>query len=311
MGDVLQLEIADLKVAITGADGFIGKALASYLRQLGVQLYEITRNSSPCVNLLDSQSMESFIADVQPTTTVHLAYRKSFSGEKKDQINANLENKQMSKNLIAAIVNSKTHLIQIGSCAEYGRIGLPYRESAIPEPVSLYGTGKLDTTNALRAISANFPISWTVLRPSVVFGPGQSSDMFIPSIINAMTTKTSIELTSCLQNRDFIYIADIVEGIVAAMINRDNAAGRVINLASGKSHMLIDVATKIAKYFDVSLLENLKFGLLPMRDDEVFDYRVSIGDAEKYLMWRPKIGLDLGLSKTILGNSFIEDSLRA
>jgi nucleoside-diphosphate-sugar epimerase len=126
-----------------------------------------------------------------------------------------------------------------------------------------------------------------------------------------MKAKTPLELTSCLQNRDFIYVADVVEGIVATMTNRDTATGRVINIAAGVSHTLTEVAKKIGAYFDKNSFDKLNFGLLPIRDDEVFDYRVSIIDAEKYLMWRPKHSLDLGLSKTILDNDFIQDVLHA
>ena len=289
------------KVVITGADGFIGKELVKSLLGSGADVFPITRNSSNNVSLFDADSLRIFINDVKPNTVVHLANRKASTPREDDLISIHEGNIKITENLILAVASSKSkaHFIQIGSCAEYGAAEAPYRELATPVPMSDYGMAKLSITNHL--ISVSNLIDWTVLRPSVVFGPGQAADMFIPSVVHAMKTNSQINLTSCTQNRDFIYISDIVGGIMSTLLNRDVTSGHVINLASGNSHILRNVALKIANFFPPESVNNLNFGSIIMAEDDVSDYRVDISKAKQLIGWKPLIDLDLGLKKVVNG----------
>jgi hypothetical protein len=132
VGEDLQSDITFSRVIVTGADGFIGKVLVKSLEQFGAEVYPITRRNSQVVSLSDERSVGKFLEEVQPTSVVHLAFQRNTSLIRTDHERKKFENVQLLRNLINAIrsYNSNVHLIQIGSCAEYGFAQLPYRENS-------------------------------------------------------------------------------------------------------------------------------------------------------------------------------------
>ena len=99
------------------------------------------------------------------------------------------------------------------------------------------------------------------------------------------------------QSRDFLYIDDLVDGIIKILTKKNNLSGEIINLGSGKP-------TKIKK-----LIKNIKnlvgsgmprFGKIRFRKDEISKLYPNIKKAKKLINWAPKTDLNLGLKKTIL-----------
>jgi nucleoside-diphosphate-sugar epimerase len=110
-------------------------------------------------------------------------------------------------------------------------------------------------------------------------------------------------MTEGNQLRDFIYIDDLIDAIFKC-IDLDRLKGQIINIASGISIKLKDLAFQVAE--NTNSFENLKIGEIPYRNSEIMDYKVDISKAATLLKWSPKTSLGDGLVKTI---SFYEKSI--
>jgi UDP-glucose 4-epimerase len=304
------------KILITGAAGFIGQHLLNNLINEEFDIHCIVRNlDSKLINkkfdsvlyydvdLNNKENLNRIVKNISPDYVVHLAGRKSRSNELK-QINSILENNiNGTLNLfesLLGIVNLKRVTV-LGTIEEYGFADTPFKENNFENPVSIYGVSKLSITKLSKIFFNEYHLPITILRPSLVYGPKQGTEMFISSIINTLTKQQLFAMTKGEQYRDFIFIEDLVEGIKKTFLF-DDLSGLVINIASGKSYKLSEIANKIASLLNAENL--LQIGAIEYRNLEIMNYTVDISLAAQKLKWQPRISIDTGLALTI--NSYDE-----
>jgi len=134
------------------------------------------------------------------------------------------------------------------------------------------------------------------VRPSVVYGPAQDFQMFVPSLIRSCLEKKDFDMTSGEQTRDFVFVEDLIEGmLIAAQAPLDK--GEIINLGSGKEIPMKEVAVAVNEMMGSPM--RLRFGAIPLRDNEIMRYRLDVARAKARLAWEPKVDLKQGLTKTI------------
>ncbi len=183
-----------MRILVTGANGFVGKHLCKVLSDNNTEVMAIVRRTCNDltsiadqyeVDITDRSLVENVLADIKPDHIVHLAAAKN-KGTALADYRTNYEvNLLGTLNLIDAChgLTKMSKFLYIGSCEEYGNQQVPFKESIKESPISAYGVSKLAVVNLLQALVAtrNFPA--VILRPSVVYGPGQDMDMFLPSLI--------------------------------------------------------------------------------------------------------------------------------
>jgi nucleoside-diphosphate-sugar epimerase len=185
--------------------------------------------------------------------------------------------------------------VAIGSCDEYGIQSSPYLESSIAKPISVYGVSKLSLTEHLIELSLKSGFPSVILRPSVVYGPNQPTNMFIPSVFNAIVEKRRLALSPGGQTRDFVHVDDVVEALISCITTEFILPGSIYNLASQESLTIKEVANKIVDLYGSKYRILLEFGALNYRSSEVMNYRVNAEKARKELGWKSKITLDEGV----------------
>ncbi len=185
--------------------------------------------------------------------------------------------------------------VQIGSSDEYGDNIAPQHEAQTEKPFSSYAFAKSASTNFIKYLfkSENFP--GTVLRPFIIYGPGQKTDRLIPYVINKALNNENFSVSSGEQIRDFLYVDDAVDAIFLALDN-DVVNGRIINIGSGDPRTVKSVIEKIIKEIGSG---NPVFGDLKIRDGENLNLYPNLGLAKKLLNWESKINIDTGLKKII------------
>lgn len=172
-----------------------------------------------------------------------------------------------------AIPPSVRLAVFLGSCEEYGNTPPPFREDGPLKAFSPYGWAKISAFHAvsLLAHQRGFPLTWT--RPFLTFGPGQSGELLIPSLIDACAGGRSIDLTPGGQTRDFIYVEDVVSMLITIIAHPRLSAGTVLNLASGTPRMVRDVGDAIQALIGRG---RLNWGALPYRFDEAMSFYASM-----------------------------------
>jgi nucleoside-diphosphate-sugar epimerase len=304
-------KIYPLRILITGASGFIGKHLLEKLLKISdliacVDLFFdqtfIERYGERVQlflgNILDKSFIASCIQNFLPDYVFHFAGSKNRTNSLPEFKSSYEINYMGTLNLFEALLkNQNLKLVTIlGTIEEYGHTCSPFKEDSHELPNSAYGLSKLSATKLALIFNRQFNFPVVVLRPSIAYGPAQGEEMFIPALIKTLLRKEPFKMTEGNQLRDFIYIDDLTDALLKG-INCRGLEGHIINIASGISIKIRDIALQIAEM--TNNRENLKIGEVPYRSTEIMDYTVDISKASTLLHWYPLTILSDGLQKTI------------
>jgi len=138
-----------------------------------------------------------------------------------------------------------------------------------------------------------FPV--TILRPYLIYGPGQKTNRLIPFIVTQCLDGKVFNCSSGNQIRNFLFINDFINAVFMILKSK-NTSGQIINIGSDKNLKVKSVIKKIQK-----LIKNGKpqFGKIKLRKDEVIKSFPSIKKIKKLIYWSPTTTFDDGLVKTI------------
>jgi UDP-glucose 4-epimerase len=173
------------------------------------------------------------------------------------------------------------------------------RESDLPGPLSPYAAAKLAGEWYCSAFHRSYGLETVALRYFNVFGPRQDPQgayaAVIPRFITALLAGESLTLYGDGgQSRDFTYVENVVRGNLLAA-ESPRAAGRVLNLASGRSYSLLEL---------IASLERLTGRAAEVRREppRVGDVRDSLADitlARDLLGYEPSIDFHEGLRRSL------------
>lgn len=202
------------------------------------------------------------------------------------------------KNLVEIMLRKKIKkFIQIGSSVEYGFIRSPQKESdncQLKNQKSVFGKSKLKATKYLLSIykKKKFPV--IIVRPYLIYGPGQSVARVIPSSIINLIQNNQFNLTSGNQIRNFLYVNDFVNIIIKILFLNRN--GEILNVGSVKNYSVKSIITKIHKLIKKGYL---KFGNLKLRNDEPKELYPSLTKLKKFIKLDKETSINDGLKETI------------
>lgn len=191
-----------------------------------------------------------------------------------------------------------TKIIVAGSINEYGSREGELREADHPTGrLTKYAQGKRMVADAGFAAATRYGTTYLHVRLSNVLGAPNGKSSLINSLFQAYTAGTNIELTPCDQFRDYVYVADAVEGLIQiSALDTTN----IVNLGSGTSVRLrhvVEVMWSTLGGDPASLL----FGARqrpPGEPDQQACY-VSLEKLQRLTRWRPTISLDEGILRTV------------
>lgn len=289
-------------VLVTGGTGFVGAHLVRRLLGLGAVVQATGRDprrlaglSVPvhAAPLSDTEGLRALVRRLRPSFVFHLAASTARARELSRLSPMLVENGLAAAALCEAAGESGARVVLVGSAEEYGQQPGPWTEDTPPAPVSPYGVSKLAATEAGRC-AARLGLGVAVARPSVIYGPGQDPKQFIPELLGALSRGEPFAMSPGEQRRDFLYVDDVVEGLLA--LARPEAAGEVFHLCAGEGARLLDVARAAQRLVGRGVLQ---VGSLPYRPNEVMDQAMSNLKARQRLGWAPSVPLEEGLRRTL------------
>jgi nucleoside-diphosphate-sugar epimerase len=299
-------DLRGIRALVTGAAGFIGRHLLAGLSASGATIATLDRNDSPRAgaaesylgDLRDAAFVQNALRKSAPDVVFHLAAFKQRSTRIDDFVEALETNVLGSLHLFAAAATlpALKKIVVLGTAEEYGRNTAPFLETIREHPVSAYSYSKQSLTHLCEVLHHLHGLPAVVLRPTVAYGPGQSTDMFLPALIRSLLADTPFPMTAGEQTRDFVYVSDVVDAMLLAA-TAAGSAGQILNIGGGQPITIAALAHKVAALTGKPGL--LQPGKLAYRQGEVMSYSVDIAKARALLGWSPRVGFDEGLAVTI------------
>lgn len=296
----------DQRVLVTGASGFIGYHLIAALLELKAEVSVLDRFApDPKLNVdvhLGDMRDKAFVAGcvekIDPDIVFHLAAYKERSASFASFYEAIDVNVIGSLNLFEAVagLSNLRSIVVMGTAEEYGYAEPPFVEGDRELPVSAYSFSKLCVTHLCEVVKNIYNMPCVVVRPTIAYGPGQGTDMFLPALIRSVINSVPFAMTPAKQTRDFIYVTDLVEALLLAALN-GNAVGQTINIGSGQPISIANVALQVERMLGKSDL--IQIGAKDYRCGEIMSYCVDCSKAGKLLDWTAKVNFDEGLARTI------------
>lgn len=293
---------------VTGGAGFIGshaveRLLASKRRVRVVDNFLTGRRSNVRGELLEGDIGDrAFIRGALKgvTRVIHLAALPSVPRSVERPLDSNRHNCDALMVLLEEARAAKAkRFVFASSSSVYGeRPGFPRRERQSPLPVSPYAVTKYAAEHYVRLFSQTLGLEAVSLRFFNVYGPRQDPDSpyaaVIPKFIRALVRGEPMPVHGDgKQERDFTYVEDVVDGVLRAA-HRPGVAGRTINVASGRTTTVLELAQKLAAIAG----RPCRIEFLPPRAGDVRKSFADISLARRLLGFAPRFSLEEGLRRT-------------
>lgn len=280
-----------MKIAVTGASGFIGRHAVDALVAGGHEVLLVGR--SPPAQRRTLAFVESdllaggdpgWIARHRPSHLLHLAWYAEHGKFWTSPLNVDWCNATVR--LISAFCEQGGERVVVaGSCAEYDWTSSGHcREGITPTaPATLYGVAK----DCARRLAENIcrrhevPLAWG--RIFVPFGPGESPRRLVPSVVEALLGRRP-PFATCTQHwRDLLPVGDVAEGL-AWLAGQPGLSG-VFNVCSGAPTRIGALIEQLA-----AILERDPGPLLAASVDRSDSPQFLVGDNSLLLRagWQPR-----------------------
>lgn len=188
------------------------------------------------------------------------------------------------------------HLVYASSSSVYGaNAETPYKASErVDQPLSLYAATKKSDELLSYTYSHLYKLPQTGLRFFTVYGPWGRPDMSYFLFAKAISEGKPIKIfNNGDMKRDFTYIDDIVDGVLAALIAVPDEAvpQRIYNLGNHRSENLMDFVTSVENAYGT----NAEKEFLPMQPGDVKETYADLTDTRKYIDYAPKTSISTGV----------------
>lgn len=307
-------------ILITGANGFIGKAVIKRLladrnehvraavrttRQAFSEVIEVCEGMDLSKNLDWTQALQNIDVVVHCGARVHVMHDTSadpLSDFRKINTEGTLN---LARQAQAAGVKRFIFLSSLGVNGE-STTGAPFKADDTPHPHSPYTQSKLEAETGLTELARGGRMSVVTIRPPLVYGPNAPGNF--GSLMRAVNKRLPLPLGSIANKRSFVFLDNLVDMIICCALH-PNAANqtflvsddedlsttqllRKIGNALGKPTLLLPVPTFMLHAAARGL------GKAKVAQQLLGSLQVDIEKTKTLLDWKPPVSVDDALRKT-------------
>ena len=292
------------RILVTGGAGFIGSNLVDKLIENDHNVIIIDNistgkeeNLNPRAEFhkLDIRNLE----DIEPLfkgidIVFHLAAQPRIQPSIIDPVNSHSNNVVGTLNVLqASRAAGVKKLIYSASSSAYGDTKkLPLKEDMPTRPKSPYSLFKLIGEYYCRLFNELYGLPTVCLRYFNVYGPRQTYEGAYATVIGIFLRQAKAREPLTIvgdgeQTRDFTNVNDVVKANVLAMNSSKVGRGEIINIGSGKTYSVNQIASLIS--------DNVVY--IPPRPGEVRDTLADNRLAKKLLRWQPEVDMGEGVKE--------------
>ncbi|RAK66575.1 NAD-dependent epimerase [Phenylobacterium kunshanense] len=326
-----------MAILVTGSAGFIGFHLSQRLLAAGesvVGLDNLNAYYDPKLkaarlaileqtpgyrhvrlDLADREGMAALFGETKPTAVVNLAAQAG--------VRYSLENPEayVDSNVVGFLnilegcrAHPVSHLLFASTSSVYGNhLNLPFSvHEAAPHPITLYSASKLANEAMAHAYAHLFGIPATGFRFFTVYGPWGRPDMALFKFTDAILKGEPIDVYGeGRMQRDFTYVGDIVDGLVAALSRppapnpawdathpdpaTSAAPWRILNLGAGQRVELM----RYIQVLEEKLGRKAVLNLMPMQAGDVSATEADTEETRAVLDYAPSTSVEVGVGRFV------------
>lgn len=274
------------KVIITGASGFIGKALTERLLKEGITVYAIVRNKSRIKDLekysslmtieaefADYSNLPELVKEKDIDVFYHFGWEGVF-GDAFMDYELQLCNAKTACDAVMAAINLKCRkFVFAGTINEYEVKKYLNMDNFEPRYTCIYATCKLASEMICKTLAYNLGIEYNAGLIAMAYGEGNMSRMLPNVIIKKFLNNEAPKLVEGNNKYDLIYIDDIVEAFISIGEKGVNQKSYYVGHRELKTFM--EIVTDVKNIINPDM--NLVFG--EYRDNLDMDYSMIDTDA--------------------------------
>lgn len=290
-------ELEGAAVLVTGATGFIGRALCGALAGRGARVHALSRGGARpagaeagvACDVARAERLARIVRRIRPQLVFHLAGHAT-SAREPGAVVSTFQSK------LAGTVNLLLACRPLPDCRVVLAGSLEEPDAADPVPVSPYAAASAAAASYGALFHSLYGQAVVHARLFMVYGPGDPNEnRIVPYTIRRLLAGESPALGSGERPVDWIYLDDVVRGLVA-LGEADSIRSGSLDLGTGRTSSIRELALEIARLLGSEV--PIAFGARP----EPSRQRVRIADlaaTRARLDWSPRIALEEGLARTI------------
>ncbi|MHB0990637.1 MAG: UDP-glucose 4-epimerase family protein [Burkholderiales bacterium] len=312
------------RILITGANGFVGRALCEAALARGFAVKAATR--TPCrfnggiesavVGAVDGET--DWTSALQGADVViHLAARVHVMRESALDPLAEFRwvntagTKHLARSAAAAGVQRLVYVSTIKVNGEETPGDRRYSELDVAAPQDPYGVSKWEAELALHAVARGTGLQVVIVRPPLVYGAGVKGNF--AQMLRVVARGVPLPLASVNNRRDLLYVGNLVDALLVCAVH-PAAAGQTFLLSDGEPVSTPELLRRLAQALGVAdrvfpfppgllTLAGKLTGKSAQIERLLGSLQIDSGKIRRELDWRPPYSLEQGLRDTVAGKA--------
>lgn len=298
-------------IGVYGSNGFIGRHLVRRLAGEGAPVRAVSRRHDERfvssydgqVEFLEADLTDSLAiaASLQDVDTVVQLISTSTPGLRNAHVVADIEENVIPhvsflRSCVQAGVQRYVFLSSGGTVYGPGA-EVPTPETATATPICSHGLTKLTVEKYIQMHGQLDGLEFVILRVANPFGPGQEfrkGQGLIPAILDRCRKGQPVRIYGRGEaRRDYIYIDDVIDAIMAALALRN--ANVVLNIGSGETRSVLEVVDAIESVIGRTIAREY----VEARNTDVQISSLDTMRARSMLGWHPRTPFQVGIERTV------------
>ena len=310
------------RLLITGANGFVGRALCAEAARRNFVVHAATRSACdlPCADVCHAVGTMDGAADwasalVGVDLAVHLASRVHVMDDtaanpldefRRINVQGTLN---LARQAAAAGVRRFVFISSVKVNGEATQLGRPFSASDTPAPLNPYGISKMEAEQGLREIAAHTGMEVVIIRPPLVYGPGVKANF--AAMMRWLRRGAPLPLGAIHNRRSLVALDNLVDLVVTCLAH-PAAANQTFLVSDGEDVSTTELLRRMGKAMQrpahlipvpASFLQGTAalLGKRDMAQRLCGSLQVDIQKTRQLLGWSPPLTLDEGLKKAAEG----------
>jgi nucleoside-diphosphate-sugar epimerase len=242
-----------MKVLLTGATGFVGRAVASRLRAAGVAVRTSSRSndwSHPGEHVITDLEKPSRLDSLTDgcDAVIHLAARTHRTASRQDDAKQyRASNVEATARLLDASLRTGVRRfvfissIKVNGESTEGRAAFTANDP--PDPQDWYAATKCEAEDLVRDATRTTGMDHVVVRPPLVYGPGVLANL--AALVRAIERRVPLPLASIENARSFVSVQNLADLITTATAS-EAASSRTLLVSDGQDLSTPQLVHKIS-----------------------------------------------------------------